>query len=104
MTLDPGELLGLVLPQVTPYIGSAGGGSYSFQLLCSYKACRRMDSISPSRLTIRSEKHKRIAAEKFVARGWGYSEWGPICPDCRRSLPASPGMAFPEDRCPTDFV
>jgi hypothetical protein len=71
----------LIFSQVTPYVGSAGGGSYSFQLLCSRSACYRKDSISASRRTIRSEKHRRIAAEKFVARGWGF-ERGPICPDC----------------------
>jgi hypothetical protein len=81
MRTQAGELLELVLAQVNTFVGTSGGGSYSFQLLCSRSPCHRKDSISASRLTVGSPKHKRIAAEKFVARGWNF-ERGPICPDC----------------------
>jgi hypothetical protein len=83
MSIDTDELLERVLSQVTAYVGSGGGGSYSFQILCSCPACYRQDSISASRITFTSEKHKRKAAEKFVARRWTF-EKGPICPDCRK--------------------
>jgi hypothetical protein len=81
MRTEAGKLLELVLAQVNTFVGTSGGGSYSFQLLCSRSPCHRKDSISASRLTVGSPKHKRIAAEKFVARGWSF-ERGPICPDC----------------------
>ena len=74
----------LLVPYVRSFVGSSGGGQYSFQLLCSVPKCYRQDTISASRHTIGSERHKLKVCDKFASQGWAI-EGSPICPDCRKA-------------------
>ena len=40
-------------------------------------------------ISYRSDKHKRRACEKLIARGWTFEE-GPICPECGKQQTMQP--------------
>ena len=73
-----------LLTYVHPFVASSGGGKYSFRILCSVPRCYRRDAISASRLTVRSEAHRKSACAKFAAQGWAVAN-GPVCPGCRKN-------------------
>ena len=80
---EQGDVVERLLPYVRPYVGSAGGGSYSFRVLCSVSTCHRLDTISGTRISLVGERQHRKACEKLVAQGWSCDEL-PLCPDCHR--------------------
>jgi hypothetical protein len=81
MATDTAQLVEQLLPHVMKFVGSSGGGQWSFQLLCSVPKCMRMDSISASKRTIGNERQRMKACEKFVRGGWRLRD-GPRCPNC----------------------
>jgi hypothetical protein len=84
MKSEAADVADLLLPYVRSFVGSSGGGQYSFQLLCSVRKCYRQDSVSASRHTVRSETHRKQACKKFAAQGWVIKN-GPVCPDCLKA-------------------
>jgi hypothetical protein len=84
MAVDTNQPIEQLLPHVMKFVGSSGGGQWAFHLLCSVPKCRRIDTISASARTIKSERYRVKACEKFISSGWGMQD-GPICPACRRA-------------------
>jgi len=84
MARQPDPLFEQLLPHVMKFVGSSGGGQWRFQLQCSVPRCRRMDTVSASRHTIRRQRDRANACEKFIRAGWRFKD-GPCCPDCSRS-------------------
>jgi hypothetical protein len=66
-------------PCIIKFVGSSGGGQWSFQLPCKF--CRDLGTVSAKRHSISDPKALRKAAEKFVEQGWWF-DGVPICPKC----------------------
>jgi hypothetical protein len=66
---------------VRPFVGSTGGGQYSFQLLC--KRCNRQDSVSSSRIKMSKPNAKYNVARSLIEQGWTFSDY-PLCPNCSK--------------------
>jgi hypothetical protein len=68
------------------FIGSSGGGQWSFQLEC--RLCRDLGIVSAKAHSIQSDKNLSKAAKKFESQGWWFYEGELICPKCyKRKLP-----------------
>jgi hypothetical protein len=67
------------LPHIIKFVGSSGGGQWSFQLPCKF--CRDLGTVSAARHSIGKPKALRKAAESFAEQGWWIDEI-PICPKC----------------------
>jgi hypothetical protein len=57
-----------LLPHIIKFVGSSGGGQWSFQLPC--KSCRDLGTVSAARDNIGKPKALRKAAEAFTEQGW----------------------------------
>jgi hypothetical protein len=68
-------------PHISKFVGSSGGGQWSFQIVCS--ACHNLGAVSASRRTIGDIKALIKAAESFASQGWSSPET-PLCPNCRQ--------------------
>jgi hypothetical protein len=77
------DIAAALLPFVRKFVGSSGGGQWSFQLLCSVPACRREDHVSTSRHGIQSERSREKASRNLALKGWKFRE-NPVCPECAK--------------------
>jgi hypothetical protein len=68
-----------LLPHIIRFVGSSGGGQWSFQLRCKF--CRDMGTVSAARHSIDNPKALRKAANAFAEQGWWIDDI-PICPKC----------------------
>lgn len=83
MRVKDSELVDNLLPFVRSFSGMAGGGGYSFQLLCGNSRCYRQDTISANANTFRNERQRRKACLKLISQGWTFSD-RPVCPECSK--------------------
>ena len=63
---EPTEQL---LPFVRKFVGSSGGGQWSFQVLCSVRGCRRQDTVSAAPRRLGSERTAARRAAPWSNRG-----------------------------------
>jgi hypothetical protein len=78
-SVEDAETVEKLADYMRTFVGSTGGGQYSFQLLCG--RCSRQDTVSASRTSIRKLDSRNQAARKLVQQGWAFSD-RPLCPKC----------------------
>ena len=71
----PEELVG----HIAPFVGSSGGGQWSFQLQCQF--CTDLGTVSAKEHSVGDPRHVQKAAQKFAAQGWRIATI-PVCPKC----------------------
>ena len=69
-----------ILEQMRGFVGSSGGGQWSYQISCML--CEDLGCISGKGHNRSNPKKMKMAAVKFTQQGWRYHESEVICPKC----------------------
>jgi hypothetical protein len=69
-----------VFERIRHFVGSTGGGQWSFMLDC--KCCKDVGTISCKERDLQSQKQKEKVALHFVQQGWRFDDHELVCPYC----------------------